>query len=449
MKQAIFFLGLLAAATAQGFGKEIYEVHGNMSWTQCKKLEDCRQVEGEIVLDAEWRWLHNAGGYRNCYDGNRWNSDTCNSVNNCTTCEYEGADLKGTYGIIAKNDSIFLQYKTLQAFSYNINSRVFLMENEDTYQTFTLLNNEVAVDVDLSTVECGIRAGLYFVAMDADGGKSRFPTNKAGARYGTGYCDASCPRSNRFNGGKANSANWIPSETDAYGGWGEYGACCAEFDILASNAHSYLMSSKPCTTPRYEVCHLSSCDPERSPYQYDNPIPLCDKYGCEYQPYRLGHTDFYGRNKTIDTNKKFTVVTQFKTDKVTQFFIQDGKKIEVPTPDLPGLPAQNSINADYCKAKTELYEYRDRWNRVGGYAKHLEMLSQPMVLTMGITNDHWSWNAWLDSQWLPEEEGKPGTERGPCKLEDNDPAETSARYGRATVVWSNLRFGPIGSTVKA
>lgn len=26
--------------------------------------------------------------------------------------------------------------------------------------------------------------------MDADGGMARFPTNKAGAKYGTGYCDS-------------------------------------------------------------------------------------------------------------------------------------------------------------------------------------------------------------------------------------------------------------------
>ena len=80
------------------------------------------------------------------------------------------------------------------------------MENKDKYQMFTLLNNEVAVDVDLSSVECGINAALYFVAMEPDGGLSRYPTNKAGAKYGTGYCDASCPRSNRFNGGKVSDA---------------------------------------------------------------------------------------------------------------------------------------------------------------------------------------------------------------------------------------------------
>lgn len=49
---------------------------------------------------------------------------------------------------------------------------------------------------------CGINGALYFVKMDADGGLSKYPTNKAGAPYGTGYCDAQCPRDLKFIAGK-------------------------------------------------------------------------------------------------------------------------------------------------------------------------------------------------------------------------------------------------------
>jgi len=38
--------------------------------------------------------------------------------------------------------------------------------------------------------------------MDADGGLAKYPTNKAGAPYGTGYCDAQCPRDLKFIAGK-------------------------------------------------------------------------------------------------------------------------------------------------------------------------------------------------------------------------------------------------------
>jgi cellulose 1,4-beta-cellobiosidase len=76
------------------------------------------------------------------------------------------------------------------------------MENENTYQMFQLLGNEFTFDVDVSNIGCGLNGALYFVSMDADGGKARYPANKAGAKYGTGYCDAQCPRDVKFINGK-------------------------------------------------------------------------------------------------------------------------------------------------------------------------------------------------------------------------------------------------------
>lgn len=38
----------------------------------------------------------------------------------------------------------------------------------------------------LSQLPCGLNGAVYFSQMDADGGMARFPTNKAGAKYGTG-----------------------------------------------------------------------------------------------------------------------------------------------------------------------------------------------------------------------------------------------------------------------
>lgn len=74
-------------------------------------------------------------------------------------------------------------------YSDNIGSRVYLVNGEN-YEMFKLLNREFSFDVDVSNLPCGLNGALYFVEMEQDGGKKRFPTNKAGARYGTGYCDA-------------------------------------------------------------------------------------------------------------------------------------------------------------------------------------------------------------------------------------------------------------------
>merc|ERR1712224_325353 len=52
---------------------------------------------------------------------------------------------------------------------------------------------EVSVVVDMSGAECGLNAAIYFVEMDKDGDKG-VGDNNAGPAYGTGYCDAQCPR---------------------------------------------------------------------------------------------------------------------------------------------------------------------------------------------------------------------------------------------------------------
>jgi cellulose 1,4-beta-cellobiosidase len=51
---------------------------------------------------------------------------------------------------------------------------------------FQLLNQEFTFDVDMSNLDCGLNGALYFSEMPADGGMAAFPTNKAGAKYGTG-----------------------------------------------------------------------------------------------------------------------------------------------------------------------------------------------------------------------------------------------------------------------
>lgn len=55
---------------------------------------------------------------------------------------------------------------------------------------------------------CGLNGAVYFVEMAADGGEAAATKNggqnRAGAKYGTGYCDAQCPHDMKFMEGKAN-----------------------------------------------------------------------------------------------------------------------------------------------------------------------------------------------------------------------------------------------------
>lgn len=210
---ATITLALAALVAAQKVGNLVLEQHPQLSWQKCSissnETTSCSTIDAEVVLDAEWRWLRNANSISNCYTGNQWDVAQCNTTASCTsTCALEGADAQSYrdgYGITTTGGNTLSQkFVTHAAFSFNVNSRVFLLEpgGTDRYQTFVLMGSEIAFDVELSSVECAINSALYFVAMEPDGGMARYPTNEAGARYGTGYCDASCPRSNRFVGGK-------------------------------------------------------------------------------------------------------------------------------------------------------------------------------------------------------------------------------------------------------
>lgn len=115
-----------------------------------------------------------------------------------TNCALDGADYESTYGVTTDADALTLEFVT----GSNVGSRLYLMEDDSTYQMFKLLNNEFTFDVDVSNLPCGLNGALYFVAMDSDGGMSQYANNTAGAKYGTGYCDSQCPRDMKFINGQ-------------------------------------------------------------------------------------------------------------------------------------------------------------------------------------------------------------------------------------------------------
>ncbi|KAF3067140.1 Exoglucanase 1 [Daldinia childiae] len=435
---------LLGLASAQQVGKEQSETHPKLSWKKCTSGGSCTQTNAEVTIDSNWRWLHSLEGTENCYDGNKWTSQ-CSTADDCATkCAIEGADYSKTYGASTSGDALTLKFLTKHEYGTNIGSRFYLMNGADKYQTFDLKGNEFTFDVDLSTVDCGLNAALYFVAMEEDGGMASYPNNKAGAKYGTGYCDAQCARDLKFVGGKANVEGWEPSTNDNNAGVGPYGACCAEIDVWESNSHSFAFTPHPCTTNEYHVCEKDECG---GTYSEDRFAGKCDANGCDYNPYRMGNTDFYGKSKTVDTSKKFTVVTQFADNKLTQFFVQDGKKIEIPGPKIDGFPAESNITPEYCTAEFGVFGDRDRFKEVGGFDQLNNALDVPMVLVMSIWDDHYANMLWLDSSYPPEKAGTPGGDRGDCAPDSGVPSDVEASIPDAKVVWSNIRFGPIGSTV--
>jgi cellulose 1,4-beta-cellobiosidase len=58
---------------------------------------------------------------------------------------------------------------------------------------------------------------------------AKYSNNKAGAKYGTGYCDSQCPQDMKFINGEANVKGW--NGTSENSGNGQYGTCCSEMDL--------------------------------------------------------------------------------------------------------------------------------------------------------------------------------------------------------------------------
>jgi len=149
--------------------------------------------------------------------------------------------------------------------------RVYLLGDDDQYVMMKLLGQELSVDVDYSDVPCGENGAFYLSEMEAAG--------RGNAAAGTGYCDAQCQ-----------------------------GYCCNEMDILEANARANAMTGHPCNGNN------------------------CDKGGCAYNPYASGQRNFWGPGMTVDTSKKFTVVTQFQANggrlsSITRKYIQNGRTI--------------------------------------------------------------------------------------------------------------------------
>jgi cellulose 1,4-beta-cellobiosidase len=204
LRSALAGLSALALVQGQQIGTYTTETHPSLPVQACTKSGGCTSKSTNIVLDANWRWTHVVGGYTNCYTGNTWNSTVCTDATTCAqNCAVDGADYSGTYGISTSGNALTLKFVTAgSSGTNNVGSRVYLLQDSTHYQMFNLLNQEFTFDVDVSNLPCGLNGALYFSQMSADGGVSAYPNNKAGAQYGTGYCDSQCPKDLKFIDGK-------------------------------------------------------------------------------------------------------------------------------------------------------------------------------------------------------------------------------------------------------
>ncbi|TRY69537.1 hypothetical protein TCAL_02178 [Tigriopus californicus] len=424
MKLFLIVSCLFSTICAQHAGTNIPEAAPQITIEKCSSGGSCQQEVSFITLDSNWRWIHHVDDSVNCFTVNEWDQQFCPDVSTCTSeCALDGVDQanwSATFGIQTSGSELSLKFITEGPFFENEGSRVFLLESETKYKMFSLLNKEFTFDVDASQLDCGLNGALYFVEMEQDGGLSKYPTNEAGAKFGTGYCDAQCPHDMKWINGEANVQDWVPAENGEPGGNGHFGSCCMEMELWQANRKSQTYIAHACEVNEPTRCEGQDCGDDASGDRYNG---VCDKDGCDFASYRMGDTSFFGEGSSfqVDSSKPVTVVTQFITDngsdegdlvEIRRKYVQNGQVIENSKVNFDGVSDYDSITDDFCTDIKDLFGDVNDHQKKGGLKAMGEALKRGMVLVMSMRDDHESYMLWLDSNY-PEDGSGPGVERGP------------------------------------
>jgi cellulose 1,4-beta-cellobiosidase len=296
-------------------------------------------------------------------------------------------DYSNQIGVSTDGSALTQKFVTIYNGVKNVGSRLYLLNSDErNYELFNLVNKEFTYDVDLSELPCGLNAALYTIEMPKAGTLS-------GAQYGTGYCDAQFLGDNQTG--------------------------CAELDIWEGNARAQVYTTHPCSKLG----------------QFTKGEGSCSSDGCGFNTYRYGEKNFYGNGSsyTLDSSKKFTVVTQFigsgsTLTEIRRVYVQGGRVIPNANPLVYNTANYDSITDAFCRTAGHSVDTNNNLQRMG------ESLARGHVLAFSL----WDSN---DMGWLDAGEYGPcsgGSQEGTDYLETNLP--------NIKVVWSNVKYGDIDTT---
>jgi cellulose 1,4-beta-cellobiosidase len=256
---------------------------------------------------------------------------------------------------------------------------------------------------------------------------------------------------------KGNVEDWEPSSTDPNTGVGGHGNCCAEMDIWEANSISYATTAHPCSSLGQTLCDGDDCG---GTYSADRYAGICDPDGCDFNPFRLGNTSFYGPGSefTINTDDAITVVTQFITEDgsttgtlsaIKRIFVQNGNVIAQANSDTTGVSG-NEITTTYCEAENTAFAGAGEFTAKGGLSQMSDALAEGMVLVLSLWDDDYADMLWLDSDYPTNETSTtPGVARGSCSTSSGVPNDLQEDDASSYVTFSNIKFGAINSTYTA
>ena len=222
-------------------------------------------------------------------------------------------------------------------------------------------------------------------------------------------------------------------------------------DIWEANSNAAAFTPHVCNTNGQTRCSGVQCGDGD-----DRNAGLCDKSGCDFNSWRMGDKTFLGPGMTVDTSKKFTIVTQFITadnttngplSEIRRLYVQNGQVIQNSKVAIPGIDPVNSITDEFCSQQKEVFNDVNYYQTLGGMAAMGDPLGRGMVLALSVWDDYAAQMLWLDSDYPTDASpSAPGVNRGPCAANSGAPADVEAKSGNAQVTYSTIKFVPIGST---
>lgn len=152
------------------------------------------------------------------------------------------------------------------------------------------------------------------------------------------------------------------------------------------------------------------------------------------------------------------MVTQFISDngqasgslkEIKRFYVQNGKVVPNSESKISGVTG-NSLTDSFCAAQKTAFGDSNGFKDRGGLAGMGKAISNGMVLVMSIWDDHTANMLWLDAPYPPTKDpSEPGVSRGTCSADSGKPTDVEKNSPDASVTFSNIKWGPIGSTFKA
>jgi cellulase len=150
-------------------------------------------------------------------------------------------------------------------------------------------------------------------------------------------------------------------------------------DIWEANSRSNAFVPHPCN-----ISGVVGGTPAESAFE-----GICDEWGCGFNPYQVGHPEFYGRGASyeVDTTRPFQVITSFPANKegklvrIERKWVQDGRVIKNAVVDVPGRKPKDFIDDAFCQ---ENPGGTRRFTELGGMEEMGNALSRGMVLAFAI-----------------------------------------------------------------